>query len=399
MPHHVSVILPINSWHDRTDAAIASVVDQDGCRVELLLVLNGCDPELDHRAAVVDAGSAELRVLRAERESLPVALNLGLRQASNDLVARMDADDLSHPGRLLAQADYLDRHPGLAGCGCGTRFVKPGGELVHIVTPPVAPEAARWRLLVSNAFAHGSMMLRRRIVLDQGGYDESRDRAQDYELWLRLAPIGLGGIPDVLYTYYMRAGDTGANGTHSWNLDATQADATAELLLRAWEGLPPGNGEAVRPLMAALAAGDVSGRSRLEALMERDGPSREALTAWLWSCYSQPIRRTDTADRLRRVRSAADRFAAMGTESVWLWGAGDLARFVVGSGVLRVRGLVDDHRAGQSIAGYVVAAPDSVPADACVLITSELYEDAIWHKSEVLRRRGVRVVRLSEIGR
>ena len=41
------------------------------------------------------------------------------------------------------------------------------------------------------------MMLRKSSVLKVGGYDESLDRAQDYDLWTRLVDVGLGGVPEI----------------------------------------------------------------------------------------------------------------------------------------------------------------------------------------------------------
>lgn len=386
MPERIAVILPIHRWTPLADDAIASVLEQRGAEPELLLIVNGPDPDTHAEAKTWAERDRRVRVIRREQEGLAGALNKGLRAAGTDLVARMDADDLSHPDRLRLQAEHLRAHPDHIACGCGAAFVDPASVRTTVNIPPATPAEARWRLLLGNAFVHGSMMLRRSAVLEAGGYDESIGRGQDYELWLRLAGRGLSGIPDVLYTYR----------TPPAEIDASQAALTSELLLRAWARLPEGDPDRVAPMMARLLAGDVGARGDLEALLEREGPTRPALQAWMWSCRQHPIARTDTDVRTRRVRAAGEMLRSADPGDLWLWGAGDMARFIIAEGDLGVpiAGLADDHRAGATLSDLPIVRPEEIPASATVLIASDLYEDAIWERSAPLRARGVRVLRM-----
>jgi hypothetical protein len=389
----ITAILPINRWHNRTDAAVRSVLEQRGVAVELILVINGLDEHALRAGERMSSLCPNIRMLHTPIESLPVALNLGLHASECELVARMDSDDLSHPDRFARQAAYLQEHPDLAGCGCGADFVDATGRSVHVVTPPTSAAQARWKLLLSNVFVHGSMMLRRDAVLEAGGYNESFDRAQDYDLWLRLSRRGLGGIPDICYTYLMPA------SLETDTLDSTQAARTASLLVDAWAGLPSQEPSELRALMARMLRNDLSARTELESLMEREGPTRELIQAWMWSCRHHPIPQTDSVRRLARAEAARIMLHEMDISEVWLWGAGDLARMLIGSASLAtpVAGIADDARAGQACAGFLVCTPEEIPADAAVLIASDLYEDAIWERSTALRAKGVRVLRMPSL--
>src|SRR3989304_5723557 len=93
----------------------------------------------------------------------------------------MDADDISHPERFARQVAFLDAHPevGLLGTGCET--IAPSGEGVGTVAT------------LADAG------VRRQILGEAGGYDESLPVAQDYDLWLRASRLTrMANLPEPL---------------------------------------------------------------------------------------------------------------------------------------------------------------------------------------------------------
>jgi glycosyltransferase involved in cell wall biosynthesis len=135
-------------------------------------------------------------VVRGEGRGLVAALEAGLKAASGDLIARLDADDLCAPERLARQRAHLDTHPGTGLVASRVAF---GGD------PRAAAGFARYvewsnRLLtheeialarfVESPLVHPSVMFRRGLVERWGGY---RDGAfpEDYELWLRWLQAGV----------------------------------------------------------------------------------------------------------------------------------------------------------------------------------------------------------------
>ena len=103
---HVSVLLPVRNGGAWFALALQSILDQDGCDFELIVIDDGSsDGTSELLAACPDA---RLRVLRREGGGLVAALNAGLELARGDYVARMDADDIALPGRLARQAATLD---------------------------------------------------------------------------------------------------------------------------------------------------------------------------------------------------------------------------------------------------------------------------------------------------
>lgn len=393
MPNPVSVILPIHRWVDRTPDAIASILNQTHEGLELLLITNGDEPGLRDRAHEIARADHRVRVIHSPEPSLPKALNLGIEHAKHELTARMDADDWSHPDRFREQVVYMESHPGLAGCATATQMMNPDGHADHIHTPPSTAGQTRWRVLVWNPFVHGSMMLRKSALQAVGGYNESLDRAQDLDLWLRLSDRGLAGLSRVLYTHFMK------DGSPRGGLDSLQAPHTARLLMQAWDTLTAGDPQEIQPILAQLMSGDESARTMLESHMESKGPSRAALTAWLWSCWRHPIAPTAHPDRLRKLDDARTQLKSSSCTGVWLWGAGDFAREILSQpnpfGV-PILGILDDYRAGEQLDQDTIWHPENAPIEPlknqAVFIASDLYAKAIWERSAPLRIRGVRVL-------
>jgi hypothetical protein len=115
------------------------------------------------------------------------SLNRALARAHAPLIARLDADDLAVPERLERQRAFLQAHPAVGLLGTAARVVDEHGVEVEIVRPPQEDEVIRRVLIRRNPFVHSSMMLRRGVLDQVGGYDATFAVAQDYDLWLRLS--------------------------------------------------------------------------------------------------------------------------------------------------------------------------------------------------------------------
>ncbi len=391
----VTVALPVHRDEGTLEGAFESIAGQTLAEFEVLIVLNGTDAPTRATGARLARRDPRARVIELERANLAGALNAALRVARHPLVARMDADDLCTPDRLARQTGAMGRLAGIAALGTAYDMVEASGRVVATIRPPTEPEALRWRLLLHNPLCHGSMMLRRDAVLDAGGYDESLDRAQDYDLWLRLArDARVACLPDVLYSHRLRATDAYASSPE-------QARVAGELIARAWGDLPGASPPEAATWLGAML-GDERGIARAREDLERDlasRPTREGLMAWLWSNWMAPgpSARAIDACRRSRLREVGARLRARGAGRVVLVGAGAHAAWVMAHRAdlgLSIDSLADDACAGQSRLGMVVRDPDSLEPGEHALISSDAHEDEIARRLEPLRRRGVHVHRL-----
>ncbi|MDD2818517.1 MAG: glycosyltransferase [Candidatus Nanopelagicales bacterium] len=128
-------------------------------------------------------------------------LNAGLEVCSAPYVARQDHDDIPEPTRLATQQVFLDKHPSVIAVGCAATVIDESGSVVGLRTVPSGlhvGEGLQWK----SVLVHPSVMMRRELVLDAGGYDSRATHAEDYELWLRLAALGeLDNLPEPLLRY------------------------------------------------------------------------------------------------------------------------------------------------------------------------------------------------------
>lgn len=183
----VSVVMSVYNGADFAGEAIASIRAQTFTDFELVIVDDGsrdATPAILRQHAAEDA---RIVLLHHDNCGLTRSLNRGVRAARADLVARQDADDLSLPERLARQVAFMDANRHVLLLGTGSYDGTPAGR-----TPARLPDRAKLgqSLFLHNPFAHTSAMFRRADWMALGGYDESFDTSQDFELWMRFAERG-----------------------------------------------------------------------------------------------------------------------------------------------------------------------------------------------------------------
>lgn len=188
----VSVLMAAYNAAAYVDEAIDSVVRQSYGRWELLCV---DDASKDKTADLVSAWCVRddrVRLVQLhENRGQPTALNAGLAQAAGEFVAILDADDVAVEDRLERSLDAFVEDPGLGLVGSGTDVIDANGEVISRWTgEPLRDDAIKDSLFSrGNVFAHSSIMVRRELLELVGGYDADLLTSQDYDLYLRLAPV------------------------------------------------------------------------------------------------------------------------------------------------------------------------------------------------------------------
>ncbi len=191
-----SILLPFHNAAGTLDAAVASLVAQTYTDWELLLIDNASTDEsasIAHRWA---GREGRIRVLAEPRIGIAHALNTGLAHATGNYVARMDADDISHPTRLAEQVVYLDTHPEIGVLGTRTVFASSVQEsqgmqaFVEWQNSILSPHEHYVKRFVDAPLAHPTVLFRRELVDRFGGY-ATGPLPEDHELWLRWMDAGV----------------------------------------------------------------------------------------------------------------------------------------------------------------------------------------------------------------
>ncbi len=205
----VSVVMPVHNAATTVARAVASVQTQTLADWELIVVDDGSTDATREILLEFALNDPRLRVLNIARHGIVAALNEGIAAANGEFIARMDADDESHPHRLAAQADYLQKHSACGLVSCCVEFggdrAKSAGYALHVdwTNGLLTAEQIALNRFVEAPFAHPSVMFRRTLVEDHGGYREG-DFPEDYELWLRWldADVLMAKLPETLLTWH-----------------------------------------------------------------------------------------------------------------------------------------------------------------------------------------------------
>ncbi|MCA9795210.1 MAG: glycosyltransferase family 2 protein [Candidatus Eremiobacteraeota bacterium] len=173
----VSVVIPVFNGEAYLAEAIESVLGQTRLPDEILIVDDG---STDSSAIIAESYSIAT-VLRQANTGHLAARNLGIRSASGELVAMLDADDRALPTRLALQVAAFENQPELAVCyGQATHFWSPEHD-------PGAPLPYPKPL----ASPSNTLMARRRTFDQVGFFDVGWNHAGQAEWMLRVQEAGL----------------------------------------------------------------------------------------------------------------------------------------------------------------------------------------------------------------
>ncbi len=201
----VSVLMPCYNAAGTLRQALESLAQQTFADFELIAVNDGSTDGTLEILQDWASGDKRLRLIGQDHEGIVGALNAGLKACQAAYIARMDADDLSHPERLARQVAFLEEHPETAVVGCRVRGYPPGevreGFSIYLnwQNSLLTDDDIRREMFVESPLAHPSVMMRKNWLMQVGGYQE-RGWPEDYDLWLRLyqAEAGFAKLPEVL---------------------------------------------------------------------------------------------------------------------------------------------------------------------------------------------------------
>jgi glycosyltransferase involved in cell wall biosynthesis len=207
-----SLLLPVyhRDHPDHLRRAFTSAV-QEQTRIpdEVVLVRDG--PLGEPLAQAVDEVTATCPV-PVNRIDLPTnvglgpALDAGMRACRHDVIARMDADDISLPERFARQLPLIESGADIVGSAL-IEFDQDEDVVVGVRTPPTTEDEIRSWARFHQPFNHPTVVFRRACVLAAGGY-EDLPLLEDYWLFARMIQSGahLANVPDPLVKYRVGAG-------------------------------------------------------------------------------------------------------------------------------------------------------------------------------------------------
>lgn len=201
----ISVLIPCHNAAQMIDEAIESMLNQTFTDFEIIAIDDGSEDDTKHILDNWAISDPRIKVFFKDHSGIIDTLNYGVKYCSADYIARMDADDHSHPERLAEQIAFLDGHPeiSLVSClveGFPQHDVREGFRVyIDWLNSLKSNHEIQRDIYIESPLPHPSVVYRKQVILEVGGYQE-HGWAEDYDLWLRLAQAGkvFSKVPKIL---------------------------------------------------------------------------------------------------------------------------------------------------------------------------------------------------------
>lgn len=189
----VSLVLPTFNRLEYLRLTIDSVFAQTFEAWELIIADDGSDDEtLAYLSAI--AQRPRVKLLQLPHTGNPAAVrNEAMRAARGEYVAFLDSDDVWMPEKLALQVASLESHPDRGWSHTAFAVIDHSGNLLAGARARCWPAKEGWILeqliKMEVVIAISSVIVRRQLLEELGGFDLNQRVCEDYDLWLRLARL------------------------------------------------------------------------------------------------------------------------------------------------------------------------------------------------------------------
>jgi hypothetical protein len=264
-PPIVSIVMSVFNGERFLPQAVESMLNQTFKDFEFIIIDDGSG---DGSAAILDSYQTRdprIRVYHQKNKGLISSLNFGCELACGKYIARMDADDIAIPDRLLLQVEFMESHPEVSVVGGAVQFINADGKALITARYPTRNRDIQRELLDGSVLWHPTVLFLKTTFVSIGGYRNIAD-AEDYDLWLRIADhFQLANLSTVVLKYRIHSGQGSVMRCRKQAL-ATLAARNAAILRRSGNPDPL---DSIREITPALLAGMGISEVDLQTAMAR----------------------------------------------------------------------------------------------------------------------------------
>lgn len=230
----ISVIIPTYNAGAYIEKTLQSVFAQTYDNIEIIVVDDGSTDNTESLLKQYD--NQKLRYIKQPNSGGPAGpRNVGIAAAKGEYIAIFDSDDLMEADKLNSQIKALESKPDAGFCCTNFSIID---DKDNITTPDFwstndnfqklpkphldsfgnyhfSPGELTDSLLIHNFIASSSMVVRKKVFKKLGGFDETLENTDDYDMWLRILPLySCILVPQVKHHYRVRAGNITSRGIH-----------------------------------------------------------------------------------------------------------------------------------------------------------------------------------------
>lgn len=207
----VSVIIPTYNSAAFVADAIDSVLAQTYTNYEIIVANDG---SADTTRAVLERFGDKITLLSLPHRGICATRNAAIANSHGEFIALLDSDDVWEPDKLELQVAYIHAHPEFALVySYSTNFTDAEEGNVALVKKIDFEGFVFKDLFTKGSFANSTILMRRSIFDEVGGYDESLAAMEDYELNLRISQkYQIGRVPKSLLRRRIHPGSFYSSG-------------------------------------------------------------------------------------------------------------------------------------------------------------------------------------------
>jgi len=201
MDPSISVIIPCFNTGHYLKEALFSVVNQTFTNWEVIIVDDGSTDNTRDIAA--EFKDSRIQYIFQKNRGLSAARNTGIRAATSEYIALLDADDIWKINYLEKMINVLNDHSEEIACYCGFIYIDPEGNQIGMPQLRVVPTNKFSKVILKqNWLIPSSVIFRRQVIDEVGFFDESLHAVEDWDMWMKMSTKGsFVCVPQYLVKY------------------------------------------------------------------------------------------------------------------------------------------------------------------------------------------------------
>ncbi len=189
----ISVIMPVYNTGRFVAEAMESILSQTYKNFEFIIINDG---SADNTSEILHSYKTRyLKIIQLitlkENIGDSKAANIGFQAARGEFIARMDADDISHPERLARQVKYMLKHPGVIMLGTQAEIINEDSEKTGEKIFPIKHKDIYNNYAIYHPMLHPSCLFRRELLPNKNFlYESGYEPNDDYYTFFKLLNYG-----------------------------------------------------------------------------------------------------------------------------------------------------------------------------------------------------------------
>ena len=215
----VSILMPAYNAEKFIGAAIKSILKQTFADFELVIINDG---SIDNTEEIIKSFSDyRISYHKYLNQGVARSLNLGLKKCKGTYIRRHDADDISTADALEKQLKFLENNPHFSIVSSKIAFMTENGKIAYNFTNPGSDffkneyyiEVSKSNYWQNRPIVHATVLAKKSLFEDVGGYRTEFPTAEDIDLWFRILEKQSVAIINEC-NYYVRLHGTSNTAIH-----------------------------------------------------------------------------------------------------------------------------------------------------------------------------------------